>query len=162
MTTDEPTTDPLTQEPLTPTQVVERRAEVLRRHNSGETFTQISKAMGVSRQAVHQLYWRAVRSVPAKAVHEIRDDINAHLASLLAHTNDIRSRDHVKVNNGVIVKDEDGQPLLDDGPEVDAIREARALLEQIAKLNGANAPAQVTVNGQITYQVNGVDLGNLS
>jgi hypothetical protein len=68
----------------------------------------------------------------------------------------------VKVNNGVIVKDEDGQPLLDDGPEVDAIREARALLEQIAKLNGANAPAQVTVNGQITYQVNGVDLGNLS
>jgi hypothetical protein len=155
MTTDEP----LTQDPLT---TAERRTEVLRRHQAGETFTDIAKTMGVTRQAVHAVYWRAVRAQPARAVNEIRDDLNAHLASLIAHTNEIRARDHVKVNNGVIVKDENGQPLLDDGPEVDAIREQRALLDQIAKLNGANAPAQVTVNGQITYQVNGVDLGNLS
>lgn len=155
MTTD----DSLTQDPLTQ---AERRTEVLRRHQAGETFTEIAKSWGVTKQAVHAVYWRAVRAAPAKAVNEIRDDLNAHLAGLIAHTNEIRSRDHVKVNNGEIVRDEEGNPILDDGPELDAIREQRALLEQIAKLNGANAPAQVTVNGQITYQVNGVDLGNLS
>jgi hypothetical protein len=159
MTTDKD----LTQPTLTNDQRAERRAEVIRRHNNGETFTAIGEAMGISRQSVHECYWRAVRAIPAKAVHEIRDDINARLAGLIAHTDEIRSRNHVKVNNGVIVTDPStDQPVLDDGPELDAIREQRALLEQIAKLNGANAPAQVTVNGQITYQVNGVDLGNLS
>jgi hypothetical protein len=158
MTTDETLTKP----DLTDMDRAERRAEVLRRHNNGESFTVIAKALGITRQSVHECYWRAVNAVPAKAVHEIRDELNARLAGLVAHTNEIRSRDHVKVNNGEIVKDKDGNPLLDDGPELDAIREQRALLDQIAKLNGANAPAQVTVNGQITYQVNGVDLGNLS
>jgi hypothetical protein len=158
MTTDKD----LTQPTLTNDQRAERRAEVIRRHNNGETFTAIGEAMGISRQSVHECYWRAVRAIPAKAVHEIRDDINARLAGLIAHTDEIRSRNHVKVNNGVIVKDGDGNPLLDDGPEVDAIREQRALLDQIAKLNGANAPAQVTVNGQISFVINNVDMGNLS
>lgn len=152
-------TPPLTQDPLT---LAERRTEILRRHQAGETFTEIAKTFGVTRQAVHAVYWRAVRAQPVKAVNEIREDLNAHLASLIAHTNEIRARDHVKVTNGEIVKDADGKPLLDDGPELDAIREQRALLDQIAKLNGANAPAQVTVNGQISFVINGVDMGNLT
>jgi hypothetical protein len=155
MTTD----NPLTQDPLT---LAERRTEVLRRHHAGETFTDIAKTMGITKQAVHAVYWRAVRAAPAKAVHEIREDLNAQLAGLVEHTNEIRARDHVKVNNGEIVRDPEGNPLLDDGPELDAIREQRALLDQIAKLNGANAPAQVTVNGQISFVINNVDMGNLS
>ena len=156
------TTDNLTKGDLTQDRA-ERYADILRRYRNGESFRDIAKVLGISRQAVHEQYWRAIRAIPAKAVHEIREDLNAQLVSLIAHTNEIRSRDHVKVNNGVVVVDPStNEPLLDDGPELDAIREQRALLDQIAKLNGANAPAQVTVNGQITYQVNGVDLGNLS
>jgi hypothetical protein len=158
MTTD----NNLTQRSLTPDQRAERQADVLRRYQSGESFATIGKALGITRQSVHEFYWRAVNAVPAKAVHEIRDELNARLAGLVAHTNEIRARDHVKVNNGEIVKDKDGVPLLDDGPELDAIREQRALLDQIAKLNGANAPAQVTVNGQISFVINNVDMGNLS
>jgi hypothetical protein len=62
------------------------------------------------------------------------------------------------VSGGEIVRDQEGQPLRDSGPEIQALRELRATLYEQARLNGTMAPAQVTVNGTISYDVKGIDL----
>jgi hypothetical protein len=70
-------------------------------------------------------------------------------------------RAHVVTSGGKIVCDKDGVPLRDSGPELQAIATQARILEQQAKLNGTNAPAQVTINGEIKYEIVGVDMDAL-
>jgi len=158
MTTD----DALTQDRLTPSQLAERNAEIVRLKESGKTYAEIGEHFGITKQNAHTMYWKTVAAAPQLAVSEMRAQQNARLEMVLARLEEIADRDHVTISGGEIVRDTEGQPLRDSGPEMQALRDLRATIEAQAKLNGTNAPAQVTVNGQITYQVNGVDLGNLS
>jgi hypothetical protein len=156
------TTDDLTHSRLTPTQLGERNAEIVRMKESGKSYAEIGAHFGITRQTAHTMYWKTVAAAPQLAVSEMRAQQNARLEMALARLEEIADRDHVTISGGEIVRDTEGQPLRDSGPEMQALRDLRATIEAQAKLNGTNAPAQVTVNGQITYQVNGVDLGNLS
>ncbi|MFE3387346.1 hypothetical protein [Streptomyces anulatus] len=56
--------------------------------------------------------------------------------------------DHIMVSHGKVVKDDDGVPLLDDGPKSAAIRELRTIRESYRKLFGADAPSRVFVDAQ--------------
>jgi len=156
------TTDDLTQDRMTPSQLAERNAEIVRLKESGKTYAEIGEQFGITKQTAHTMYWKTVAAAPQLAVSEMRAQQNARLEMVLARLEEIADREHVTISGGEIVRDTEGQPLRDSGPEMQALRDLRAAIEAQAKLNGTNAPAQVTVNGQITYQVNGVDLGNLS
>jgi hypothetical protein len=156
------TTDDETQERKTPLQLAHQKADIVRLKESGKSYAEIGKELGISKPSAHRLYWQAVAEVPQLAVSDMRAQQNARLDMVLTRLEAIADRDHVTISGGDIVRDTEGQPLRDSGPEMQALRDLRAAVEAQAKLNGTNAPAQVTVNGQITYQVNGVDLGNLS
>lgn len=158
MTTD----NDLTQSRMTPTQLAERNAEIVRMKDAGASYAEIGAHFGISKQTAHTMYWRTVAAAPQQAVSDMRANQNARLEMVLARLEEIADRKFVTVSGGEIVRDENGEPMRDSGPELQALRDLRATVEAQAKLNGTAAPAQVTVNGKITYQVNGVDLGNLS
>lgn len=145
----------------TPAQLAERKAEVVRRHDAGQTFTEIGEQLGITKQWANKLYWAAVAETPQLAVHEMRAQANVRLEALIERTEEIMNRSHVVTSGGKIVTDKDGEPLRDSGPELQAIATQARLLEQQAKLNGTNAPAQVTVNGEIRYEIVGIDMNAL-
>lgn len=152
----------LTQTRLTGGALAERNAEIVRRKDNGSTFAEIGEHFGISRQAAHDQYWKTVAAVPQLAVSEMRAQQNARLETLMRQAAEIAETTHYAHSGGNLVYGPDGEALLDSGPRLAAIRTLQGLIEAQAKLNGTNAPAQVTVNGQITYLVNGVDMGNLS
>jgi hypothetical protein len=156
------TTDDLTHSRLTPTQLAERNAEIVRMKDSGKTYAEIGAQFGITRQTAHTMYWKTVAAAPQLAVSDMRAQQNARLEMVLTRLEAIADRDHVTISGGEIVRNEEGQPLRDSGPEMQALRDLRATVEAQAKLNGTNAPAQVTVNGQISFVINNVDMGNLS
>lgn len=162
MTTTDPPPTNLTHERMTPTQLAERNAELVRMRDSGKSFAEIGKQFGITKQTAHTMYWRTVAAAPQQAVSEMRANQNARLEMVLQRLEEIADRKFVTVSGGEIVRDSEGEPLRDSGPELQALRDLRATVEAQAKLNGTAAPAQVTVNGQISYVINNVDMGNLS
>jgi len=40
-----------------------RRKEIVRRKDAGETATSIAKSLGISRERVHQIYWKQKRGI---------------------------------------------------------------------------------------------------
>jgi hypothetical protein len=156
------TNDDLTQARMTPSQLAERNAEIVRLKESGKTYGEIGEQFGITKQTAHTMYWRTVAAAPQQAVSDMRASQNARLEMVLARLEDIADRKFVTISGGEIVRDENGEPMRDSGPEMQALRDLRATVEAQAKLNGTNAPAQVTVNGQISFVINNVDMGNLS
>lgn len=156
----------VTKDKLTPNQAAERKAQIVRLYDSGKTFTEIGDMLGTTKQYVHRVYWQAVAETPQLAVSEMRAQQNERLEWLMQQAAEVLTATHYAHSGGTLLygphaEGETPQPLLDTGPKLAAIREIRTLIETQAKLNGTNAPAQVTVNGQISYVVNGVDLGNV-
>lgn len=96
--------------------------------------------------------WRAVdrckQAIRRQGGAPLAADEAAHLDELYAHALDILERDHVTVSQGRIMKDDDGVPLLDDGPKLAAIRELRAIRESYRKLFGVDQPSRVSVDAE--------------
>lgn len=164
-TTDQPTE--LTQARLTGGQLAQRNTEIVRMKDAGASFAEVGERFGISRQTAHDQYWKTVAAVPQAAVAEMRAEQNARLQWLMEQAAEVLTATHYAHSGGTLLygphaEGETPQPLLDTGPKLAAIREIRALVETQAKLNGTNAPAQVTVNGQISFVINNVDMGNLS
>jgi hypothetical protein len=160
MTTHNPETQDVKTQ--TPHQRAQLKAEVVRLKDSGKSFAEVGAQLGISKPFAHKVYWQAVAEVPQLAVNDMRAQQNARLEMVLARLEEIADRKFVTVAGGEIVRDENGEPMRDSGPEMQALRDLRATVEAQAKLNGTNAPAQVTVNGQISFVINNVDMGNLS
>lgn len=158
----------VTQDKLTPNQAAERKAQIVRLYDSGKTFTEIGDMLGTTKQYAHRVYWQAVAETPQLAVSEMRAQQNERLQWLMEQAAEVLTGTHYAYSGGTLlygpapIGKERGEPLLDSGPKLAAIREIRALVETQAKLNGTCAPAQVTVNGQISFVINNVDMGNLS
>lgn len=79
----------------------------------------------------------------------------AHRARLEAATAvavEVMYKDHVHVSQGRIMKDENGVPLLDDGPKLAAADRIRSLSESIRKLDGLDAAAKVDANVTVSPQ----------
>lgn len=146
----------------TPAELAARKAEIVRLHDAGQSFHEIGLQLGIGRQWAHKVYWQAVAEVPALAVNEMRAQQNERLEQLIERTQKIMNRAHVVTSGGTIVRDKNGEPLKDSGPELHAIATQARLLEQQAKLNGVNAPVQVSIGGEIRFEVAGVDMEALT
>lgn len=124
----------------------QRDAEAARLRSEGKTFRQIAAELGISDKGEA---WRAVQRAKADIAREpvaklIKAEA-AELDNLYAEALDVIGRRHVMVSHGHIVKDENDQPILDDGPKLAAIGRAQALRESYRKLYGADAPKQLSV-----------------
>ncbi|MFI2426515.1 hypothetical protein ACH5A7_20865 [Streptomyces sp. NPDC018955] len=129
----------------------DRAAEAarLRAENPHMTYQQIADAVGYSSKGDA---WRAVQRCREAVLRQAGAELIAseaqQLDDLFVHAMEVLERDHVMVSHGRIVKGDDGNPLLDDGPKLAAVREMRQIRESYRKLFGLDAPSRVSVEAE--------------
>lgn len=136
-------------------QAVELKAE-------GKTFAEIATALGYADKG-HA--WRGVQRAldavtrePAERLIQVESE---QLDLLYATALEILAHDQAIVSHGLVVYGDDGSPLVDDGPKLSAIREARQIRESYRKLHGLDAEKKVQLSGGIKYEVVGVSAEDL-
>lgn len=113
------------------------------------TFQQIADALGLSHRSNARAYVeRGLRGISeqteeaaaaARAVHRVR------LEAALEVAFDVMAKDHVHVSQGRVMKDDEGTPLVDDGPKLAAADRIRSLSESLRKLDGLDAATKAEV-----------------
>jgi hypothetical protein len=138
-------------------------AAKLKAENPRMTYQQIADAVGYSNKGDA---WRAVdkcrKAVVQQAGAELVASEAAQLDDLYVAALEVLERDHLVVSHGKVVTGNDGQPLLDDGPKLSAIRELRAIRESYRKLHGLDAEKKINVSGGVRYEVVGIDPADLT
>lgn len=127
---------------------IDHDAEAARLRGEGLSYSAIGRALGVSKGSAHDAVRRAFRdtlSEPAEQARAVElarleDAHDAALAVLL--------REHITVSHGRIVKDDQGDPIIDDAPVLQAVDRIRALSESRRKLLGLDAPSRVSVDAE--------------
>ncbi|MFI0768616.1 hypothetical protein ACH4TQ_27575 [Streptomyces sp. NPDC021218] len=90
---------------------------------------------------------RAMQTIVREPVERLIQTEAAQLDELYAAGLEVLERAHLAVSNGKVVI-HDGQPVLDDGPRLAAIRELRQIRESYRKLHGLDAPSRVSVEAE--------------
>lgn len=139
-------------------ETVARDAEAARMRSRSMTYQQIGDALGVSRQAAHQMVQRAMAETlaePAAAVRQFElDKLDAAERLVLAALD----RKHYVVSHGKVIRfGEDADALEDDGFVLSAVAHLIRISESRRKLLGLDAPQKVEQTGEFTYQLVGVD-----
>jgi hypothetical protein len=135
-----------------------QKAQVLKLRRTGISFQAIGDQLGVTRQRAHQVYKQALEEIPAEEVSLYRAEQADRLDALLVRANAVLDAEHVIVQHGKVVM-QDGVPIPDQGPVLDAIRVVLAIEKQRADLYGFNTPVKqaVEIEGGLRYEVVGVD-----
>lgn len=118
-------------------------AEAVGLRNSGFTYRQIAAAQGINTATAHRRVKRALAAVPSEAVHEMRRIEGERLDDLWKIAWREATRDHLFVQSGKIVRDENGEPLIDHAAKLQAVRTCVALSERRARLEGLDAPVRI-------------------
>lgn len=133
-------------------------AEACRMRSAGKTYQQIADELGYCDR--HRAR-RAVEGVLAETVTESGDELRKleldHLDELRQAAGRVLARRHVTVSHGKIMYGADGEPILDDGPELAAIDRLVKVAERRARLLGLDAPTKVEASGQVAYVLVSVD-----
>jgi len=114
----------------------------------GLSYQQIGDELGIDKTNARMAVRRALREIVQGPAENLLALHIERLETLYERATEVMERQHVVVSYGQIMKDEDGNPLIDSGPELAAIREARATLESFRKLAGLDAPSRVSVDAQ--------------
>lgn len=141
----------------------ERAARAAELRSQGWSYQRIADELGCADKGhAYQLVQRARDHILRGPAEELIKTEATQLDELYAHALDILDRDHVLVSQGRVVYGDDGQPLLDDGPKLAALRELRQIRESFRRLYGLDQPSQVAVSGAVRYEVVGVDAADLT
>jgi predicted transcriptional regulator len=117
----------------------------------GMTYSAIGDALGLTKTGAYQAVKRALKEIPVEGVHDLRTIEQAKLDRLERQYNQVLSRKHYKVgNNGKVVTGPEGEPLLDDGPRMQALDGLLKVQQRRAKLMGLDAP---TVSEFLIYDI---------
>jgi transcriptional regulator of nitric oxide reductase len=123
----------------TPDQVA-RDAAAAELRGAGLSYDAIAKRLGVSKSNAWEAVQRAFRDTLREPADQARAVELARLEAAHDAAMAVLARDHVTVSQGRIVKDNDGTPVIDDGPVVQAINAVMRLSESRRKLLGLDAP----------------------
>lgn len=124
----------------------------------GTTYQQIADMFGYyDRSQAWRGIQSAKRDVALPAVTKLRQVESEELDALYLMAMEIIERNHVMVSHGRVVCGEDGQPLLDDGPRLQAIQTALRIRDQYQNLHGLKQPAKVEHSGGVKFEIVGVD-----
>jgi hypothetical protein len=137
----------------------------------GLTYAAIGERLGYSAQSAHEAVQRALRDSVKDGGEAVRELELERLDYLYRRALDIAEKEHVAISNGRVVGrrtgevDEDGEPIwedvLDDGPELAAIKTLLQIQERRAKLLGLDSATKVDVSGGLKYELVGVDPGDV-
>lgn len=150
-------------------EVQQRKADVVRLKREGFTFRQIGTELRIDYSYAHDLYWQAMADIPSPAVSAMR----AHITEMMQDTYEvvraIRDGTHYAHSGAELIYPphepgvgEKPPPLRDPAPVLHASRELRKIADTLARLHGANAPTQVSIGGEIRFEVAGVDMDALT
>ncbi|MET7738913.1 hypothetical protein [Streptomyces sp. NPDC005385] len=114
----------------------ERNARIFRMRVAGLTERQIADQVGLAPSTVHGIIATAIRERVEPEVDELRRLAQERLDDQRRSINAVRSRPHFVAQAGKIVKDDDGLPLVDDGPILAANAALLKLEEREARLYG--------------------------
>ena len=122
-----------------------RRKEVVRlRTEQGLSFPKIAEMLGVSRDTAYD-DWDAAMRLDYQAPEEREAAKRAERMKLDEAERrllEVMNRVHYAHGNGKMVRDEDGNPLIDDGPIIAATSAWVRIMQRRAKLDGLDAPTQ--------------------
>lgn len=120
----------------------------------GWTLQQIADDLGYAHKTgARDAIRRAVRTVVRGPAEKLIELEAARLDTLYEEALAVLERDHLTVSHGKVIRDDDGNVLLDDGPKLAALREMRMIRESYRRLYGLDRPVKVdaTVH-QVTQQ----------
>lgn len=141
----------------------ERDAATARAYERLRNYQKVADECGYSNRGDA---WRAVQRCRNAVIQEAGAELIAseaqQLDDLFVAALEVLERDHVTVSHGKVVKDDDGKPLLDDGPKLAAIDRLVKVRESYRKLLGIDAAQKIDVAGAVRYEVVGVDPEDLT
>lgn len=150
---------------------MEKRAKVVELRRQGLTFAAIGQEMGFSYQRAQTLYRQALAAVVSPAVEALRAEHLEELAEARERVLGVMRTDHVVVQQGHVVSkvigtDDEGKPiygdpLIDDGPVLDAARTLATLQARESRLVGADAPQKVEASVEHTVDPASIELRGL-
>lgn len=149
-------------------ETAQKDAEAVALRSKGWTFQRIADELGLADKAsAYHAVQRAFADVPYEAVDEARRLDLERIDRLIDQAWAVMEREHVAYSNGQVVRqrtgdverDDDGferlddkgktipvyEPVMDDGPVLQAIDRIRSLLERRAKIIGYDAPVRSRV-----------------
>lgn len=134
-------------------EVAARRAEVVRLKARGLPYSDIAKRLGISEEVARQDLSRARRARAA----ELRDSVDEFIAGEVEELErlqlvswGIALGQHKKVHaSGNVAKDEDGNPVLDYGVNLQAVNTLVRIQERKAKLLGYDAAMKIDLKAQV-------------
>lgn len=129
-------------------EIADRRAKTVALRMTGMSWAKIADELGYgSPGAACQDFTRTLEASIAaqhRSVELYREEELQRLDLLLGEAWAILKRAHVTVSHGRIIRDEEtDQPLLDDGPTLQAIDRVLRIQERRAKFLGLDAPTKV-------------------
>jgi predicted transcriptional regulator len=117
----------------------ERDAEACRMYVAGKTYQEIADELGYgSRGTAHTAVQKILMETAKQPADEVRSLLRARNEEIYAMAREIALRNHYAHGNGKLVY-KDGEPLLDDGPKLNAMDRMQRALTELAKLAGAHA-----------------------
>lgn len=128
--------------------VLQRRTQATDLRIAGKSWAAIATELGYgSPGAACQDVSRGLEQAVAdnrRSVESYREEELQRLDALLVEAWAVLKRDHVTVSHGRVIVDEDtGEKLLDDGPTLSAIDRILKIQERRAKYLGLDAPTKV-------------------
>jgi hypothetical protein len=125
--------------------IAERRAKAVQMRIEGHSLRAIAETCGYKIASnASQDIGRALEQAVAeqtRSVEAYREEELQRLDALMLEAWTILRRDHLTVSHGKVVYDDaTGQPILDDGPTLQAIDRVLKIQERRAKLLGLDAP----------------------
>lgn len=121
----------------------EEHAEWLRLRQQGLSYYAIAKRVDRSEATVRQAITKRMRDVVEEPAAELRSLELARLDTLWQQALAIMAAQHPLVSNGRVIRDDSGQPMLDDMPKLAAIDRLLRIQDRRAKLMGLDAQVKV-------------------
>lgn len=163
-------------------ETAERDAKAARLYSQGKSYRQVAAEVGLSVSNAHAAVQRALKAIVEEPALEVRQKELARLDAMYEAAVKVLETRHVTVSQGRIMRQqvgiergEDGEPirdadgktipvyedLLDDAPVLKAIEVLLKIQARRAALLGLDAPAKAEIGGKLSYEIVGVDLGQL-
>jgi len=136
--------------------IARRRTRVLAMRIEHIPYEDIAAELGVSEEVARQDYKRAREQATA----ELRATVSEHRATEIAKIDALEREAwrvlkarHITVQQGRVVRDDDGATIEDDAPVLQAIDRLERLMKRRAALLGLDAPVKVEVSAEVDEQI---------
>ncbi len=122
----------------------ERDMEAARLFSRGRTYQQIADELGYSdKRNAYRAVKEAFAQLPSEDIPELRASQRTLIAALKAEAIAVMERDHVHISQGgKVVRDDNGNIVLDDGPKLAAINTLDRLLARESVIEGTPMPTR--------------------